>query len=235
MARREGRTGDAEVSPVRGILRGTATAPRTDRGGRTPPAARGGGAACRRLRRGGGAVRCGRRASAVGRSSGSARGRTAARTLARRGTGAGGVEPRDEVLVRGHGSEPVSGRATGQPPPTPSPGPPTETPATPRTPLPTCPFLVTRGLATPPPAAEFRGRISRSRNATATPPHRTAPRARDGAGRAGHGAGAREGCGVPRGGAHGPPPMCRGGALAGSGMIRGTPAPPRRPRDPYGR
>lgn len=48
--------------------------------------------------------------------SGAARGRTAARTLTRRGTRAGGVEPRDEEFVRGHGSERVSAPATGQPP-----------------------------------------------------------------------------------------------------------------------
>ncbi|RPF44967.1 hypothetical protein EDD96_1511 [Streptomyces sp. Ag109_G2-6] len=68
-----------------------------------------------------GGARAGRCARSSGgpaylRGSGPAGDRTAARTPARRGTGAGGVEPRGEVLlVRGHGSEPVSGAGPGQP------------------------------------------------------------------------------------------------------------------------
>ncbi|WCD89196.1 hypothetical protein KPP03845_105615 [Streptomyces xanthophaeus] len=128
-------------------------------------------------------------AARLGRSSGPARGRTAARTPVRRGTGAGGAEPRGEVLDRGHGSEPVSEPATGQPRRrpcrTPSPEPPAHPPHRPRPGL----SRLARDPATTLRAAETRGLISRSRNATATPHPST--------GRAGPAwAGAVSGCGA---------------------------------------
>ncbi len=126
--------GAARCGAVRGVLRGRSRA-----GRRTGNAEFPGPAACAAGPTGPARKVTGPRRG-WGRSSGPARGRTAARTPVRRGTGAGGEEPRGEVLDRGHGSEPVSEPAAGQPPPPAVPDPLPGAPGTPPAPATTWPF-----------------------------------------------------------------------------------------------